>query len=149
MESREFMCASRESSVLDAHDTILRCPDSSAVDKQAELAVRGGRSGGAPDASFRRVGGWLQPFCNRNAWFSSGFVGTAWDSGLTISLGISDFLALAVTIQDLPSHPVGLIRLDGEDDVQRYAKTIRAWHEANDGRSADRPSGGRALAALT
>jgi hypothetical protein len=48
-----------------------------------------------------------------------------------------------------PSHPVGLIRLDGEDDVQRYAKTIRAWLEANDGRSADRPSGGRALPALT
>jgi len=54
-----------------------------------------------------------------------------------------------VTRWDLPSHPVGLIRLDGEDDVQRYAKTIRAWLEANGGRSADRRSGGRALPALT
>ena len=49
----------------------------------------------------------------------------------------------------LPSHPVGLIRDDGDDEVQRDVKTIRAWLEANSGRSADRRYGGRALPALT
>jgi hypothetical protein len=39
----------------------------------------------------------LQPFCNQNPRCSTGLVGTAWDSSLTISLEIDDFFGLCVT----------------------------------------------------